>query len=193
MTQTPPRPYCIACIEPLASTTVELRREAAARAGFNVSLLDLAVVDIDLRTDSAASCRLIGQLAASHTSQHAPDDPASHEALAEEIRSLTGLRHVSMFAQGRAAEAALADVLPLQGARCAANTLFRIWTELSAARANLLSRTTLESTIHASPVVALRAVLLHPEVEREDLDALVGAVRAAGRKVAARFGDGESL
>lgn len=118
------RPYRLACIEPMSVTTAEARRHAAKGAGWNVSLLDPAAVDVDLRTDSATSPALTTQLVALQTSQRVPENPQSHKALVDEIRLLTGMRHVVMFAQGRAAEAALVDALPLDKMRCAANTLF---------------------------------------------------------------------
>ena len=118
------RPYRLACIEPLPGTTAESRRHAAERAGLNVSLLDPTAVEVDLRTDSATSSWLTGQLAALQTSQRAPENPRSRDALVDEIRCLTGMRHVVMFAQGRSAEAALVDSLQLDQKQCAANTLF---------------------------------------------------------------------
>ena len=57
-----------------------------------------------------------------------------------------------------------------------------IWSELAKTRENLLSRTTLESTVHARPVVALRAVLFHPAIEREDLQLLVRTVGEIGTR-----------
>lgn len=49
------RPYTIASIAPLRGTTPGERDLAARDAGFNVALLDPAVVDLDLRSDSASS------------------------------------------------------------------------------------------------------------------------------------------
>lgn len=58
-----------------------------------------------------------------------------------------------------------------------------IWAELASSRRSLLSRTTLESTLHAQPVVSLRAVLFHPAIERDDLQLLVRTVGEAGTRV----------
>lgn len=119
-----PRPYRISCIEPLPYTDAVTRRGALERVGLNVALLDPAVVHLDLRTDSATAPRLSSQMAAMHQGSLAPETPDTHAALVDEIRSLTGKRHVAIFAQGRAAEAALADALPLAETVCVANCLF---------------------------------------------------------------------
>ena len=118
------RPYRISSIEPLKLTDRNARRSAAEAAGLNVSLLDPAAVGVDLRTDSAASSRVASQLAYQQDSSLSPDDPRAHAALVEEIRSLTGKRHVALFAQGRAAEAALVDGLPLERTLAAGIALF---------------------------------------------------------------------
>lgn len=118
------RPYSVASIEPFRLSTALERQQAAERAGLNVSLLDPVDVDVDLRTDSATAARITSQLAATAAGKLSPDDPLGHEAAVREISSLTGKRHVVLFAQGRAAEAALTDALPLEGSVVASNGLF---------------------------------------------------------------------
>jgi len=60
-------------------------------------------------------------------------------------------------------------------------------SRLQALRRGFFSRTTLEATRHGLPVVALRAVLFHPEIELVDLERLLDLARTVGHQVAAEL------
>jgi len=119
-----PRPFSIGSIEPMRRSSREERRRAAEAAGWNVALLDPRAITVDLHSDSATAPPLARQTAAALAGPHCADDPVSRAELKREIASLTGKTQVVLFAQGRAAEAALCDALPLNGTVAAANCIF---------------------------------------------------------------------
>ena len=118
------RPFRIGSVEPIRRTDRAERAGAAEQSGLNVALLDPRLIDIDLHSDSATSPPLVSQLAASIVGVRCAEDPAKRFEVQQEIAALTGKANVVLFAQGRAAEAALMDALPLSGTVAAANCLF---------------------------------------------------------------------
>lgn len=118
------RPYSIGAVAPIPQPSVSERWRAAEAAGFNVSCLDPSEVAIDLRTDSASSPLLGTQLATLVSGLRAPESPRSRFEVAASMGRVLGKRHVVLFAQGRAAEAALIDVLSLTEATVLTNAIF---------------------------------------------------------------------
>ena len=97
-------PFRIHSVEPMRMTTVEQRREAIARAGFNLFALHADDVLIDLLTDSGTGAMSRDQWAAIQRGDESYAGSPSWFRFLDAVRELFPFEHVIPTHQGRAAE-----------------------------------------------------------------------------------------
>jgi tryptophanase len=122
--QTIIEPFRIKSVEPLRLTTEETRREALARAGWNLFGLAADDVLIDLLTDSGTGAMSAAQWAAVMQGDESYAGSASFERFSSVVRELTGLAEVIPTHQGRAAERILFGATTVAGDVVPNNTHF---------------------------------------------------------------------
>ena len=108
-------PFRIKMTEPIKVTTREYRRQALARAHYNVFLLDAEDCCIDLLTDSGTGAMSSNQWAALMLGDESYAGSKSWKKFESTVKKITGMRYVLPTHQGRAAEGILAQVLVRKG------------------------------------------------------------------------------
>jgi tyrosine phenol-lyase len=117
-------PFRIKSVEPIRLTTREERREALARAEWNLFRVPAEAIQIDLLTDSGTGAMSSEQWAAIMRGDESYAGARSWFRFERAVRDLTGFRHVIPTHQGRAAERILFSCLGVQGRVVIANTHF---------------------------------------------------------------------
>jgi len=117
-------PFRIRSVEPVRFTTVDFRRQALTRAGWNPFLLHAEDVLIDLLTDSGTGAMSSRQWAGMISSDESYAGATSFYRFESAVRDITGYRHVIPTHQGRAAEHILFTAIAKPGDVVPSNTLF---------------------------------------------------------------------
>jgi tyrosine phenol-lyase len=124
MTATPPPPWKIKVVEPIALPDRGRRRQALEEAGYNTFLLRSDDVFIDLLTDSGTSALSQEQRAAMELGDEAYAGSRSFFRLEQAVHDVYGWRHVIPTHQGRGAEHLLSQVLVHTGQLVPSNLYF---------------------------------------------------------------------
>ena len=117
-------PFRIHSVEPLRLTTIEQRRAALERAGYNLFALRADDVLIDLLTDSGTGAMSRDQWAAIQRGDESYAGSPSWFRFLESVQHLFDFEHVIPTHQGRAAEKILFSVIGGPGAVIPNNTHF---------------------------------------------------------------------
>ena len=117
-------PFRIKMVEPIRFTTREERRELLKAAHYNAFSLKADDVIIDLLTDSGTSAMSQEQWAGMMRGDESYAGSKSYHRFEEEVRDLTGYKHVIPTHQGRAAERILFELAGGPGKTIIANTHF---------------------------------------------------------------------
>ncbi len=117
-------PFRIHSVEPLRMTTAEHRREAIARAGYNLFGLHADDVLVDLLTDSGTGAMSRDQWAAIQHGDESYAGSPSWFTFLEAVRELFPFEHVIPTHQGRAAEKILFTAIGGEGKVVPNNTHF---------------------------------------------------------------------
>jgi tryptophanase len=117
-------PFRIHSVEPLRMTTWEQRRQAVARAGYNLFKVDAQDVLIDLLTDSGTGAMSRDQWAAIQHGDESYAGSPSYYVFRDAVRELFPFEHVIPTHQGRAAERIIFSVLAGPGKVVPNNTHF---------------------------------------------------------------------
>ncbi|MBI3267668.1 MAG: tryptophanase [Planctomycetes bacterium] len=166
-------PFRIKVVEPLGATTRADRTRALEAVGYNLFRLPAAMVLIDLLTDSGTSAMSAEQWSALFRADEAYAGSRSFYRFEEEVRELTGFKHVIPTHQGRAAERILFSLVGGPRHIVPSNTLFdttRANVEASGARG--VDLPVAEGLDTAKP---------HPFKGNIDLDALETLLAGEGR------------
>jgi tryptophanase len=122
--QTIIEPFRIHSVEPLRLTTIEHRRAALERAGYNLFALRAEDVLIDLLTDSGTGAMSRDQWAAIQRGDESYAGSPSWFRFLESVQNLFDFEHVIPTHQGRAAEKILFSVIGGPGKVIPNNTHF---------------------------------------------------------------------
>ena len=117
-------PFRIHSVEPLRLTTIEQRRDALERAGYNLFALRAEDVLIDLLTDSGTGAMSRDQWAAIQRGDESYAGSPSWFRFLESVQNLFAFEHVIPTHQGRAAEKILFSVIGGPGMVIPNNTHF---------------------------------------------------------------------
>jgi tryptophanase len=117
-------PFRIKAVEPLRLSTREERREALARAEWNLFRIPAEAIMIDLLTDSGTGAMSSEQWAGIMRGDESYAGARSWFVFERQVRELTGFRHIIPTHQGRAAERILFSCLGVSGRVVVSNTLF---------------------------------------------------------------------
>lgn len=117
-------PFKIKSVEPIRMTTRAERELHLAEAGQNLFLIRAEDVLIDLLTDSGTSSMSAEQWAGIMRGDESYAGSRSFFRFEEEVRRITGFKHVIPTHQGRAAEKILFTILHREGAVYLGNTHF---------------------------------------------------------------------
>ena len=117
-------PFRIHSVEPMVMTTVQQRREAVQKAGFNLFQLRAQDVLIDLLTDSGTGAMSRDQWAAIQHGDESYAGSPSYFVFRDAVRELFPFEHIIPTHQGRAAEKILFTVLGGPGKVVPNNTHF---------------------------------------------------------------------
>lgn len=131
-------PFRIRSVEPIQFTSMEDRRKALKRAGYNPFLLKADEVLIDLLTDSGTGAMSSRQWAGMVSSDESYAGASSFYRFEKAVKDISGFEHVIPTHQGRAAEHILFNVIAGKGDVIPNNTHFdttRAHVENSGAKA----------------------------------------------------------
>ena len=117
-------PFRIKAVEPLRMTTHAERRQALARAEWNLFRIPADEILIDLLTDSGTGAMSSEQWAGIMRGDESYAGARSWFVFERRVRELTGFRHIIPVHQGRAAERILFSCLGVSGRVVVANTHF---------------------------------------------------------------------
>ncbi len=117
-------PFRIHSVEPMRMTTLEQRRAALERAGYNLFKVDATDVLIDLLTDSGTGAMSRDQWAAIQHGDESYAGSPSYYVFRDAVRELFPFEHVIPTHQGRAAEKIVFTVLGGPGKVVPNNTHF---------------------------------------------------------------------
>ncbi|MGI5211751.1 tryptophanase [Plantactinospora sp. CA-290183] len=117
-------PYRIKVVEPIPFPTPEQRRRALAEAGYNPFNLRADQITVDLLSDSGTGATSAAQEAAAALGDESYAGARSWFRFRDEVRDLTGYRHILPVHQGRAGERILFTSLLTPGQICISNTHF---------------------------------------------------------------------
>ncbi len=117
-------PFRIHSVEPMRMTTLEHRRAAVIRAGYNLFRVQAADVLIDLLTDSGTGAMSRDQWAAMQHGDESYAGSPSYYVFRDAVRELFPFEHVIPTHQGRAAERIIFSVLGGPGKVVPNNTHF---------------------------------------------------------------------
>jgi tryptophanase len=117
-------PFKIKSVEPIRMTTREERERILESAGYNLFLVRAEDVLIDLLTDSGTNSMSAEQWAGVMRGDEAYAGSRSFFEFENQVREITGFKHVIPTHQGRAAEKILFTVLHREGAVYLGNTHF---------------------------------------------------------------------
>jgi tryptophanase len=117
-------PFKIKMVEPIRMTTRPEREKLLSAAGHNLFLIRAEDVLIDLLTDSGTSSMSAEQWAGMMRGDESYAGARSFFVFEEQVRKLTGMKHVIPTHQGRAAEKILFTILHRPGALYLGNTHF---------------------------------------------------------------------
>jgi tryptophanase len=117
-------PFRIKAVEPIRMTTLAERREALARADWNLFRIPAEAILIDLLTDSGTGAMSSEQWAAIMRGDESYAGARSWFVFERRVRELTAFRHIIPTHQGRAAERILFSCLGVSGRVVVANTHF---------------------------------------------------------------------
>ncbi|MEY4615477.1 MAG: hypothetical protein RJB66_437 [Pseudomonadota bacterium] len=147
-------PFKIKMVEPLYQLSSQERKEAAAKAHFNLFSLPAHRVTFDLLTDSSTSAMSSTQWASMMTADESYAGAKSFYRFESAIQELTGLKHVIPTHQGRGAEYLLMKATLKPGQVVIGNTHFdttRANIESSGAKAIDLPSVEAKETSSMSP------------------------------------------
>jgi tryptophanase len=122
--QTIIEPFRIRSVEPIRSTTMEDRKSALIRAGYNPFLLRADEVMIDLLTDSGTGAMSSQQWAGMISSDESYAGASSFYKFEAAVKDITGFAHIIPTHQGRAAEHILFKTIAKAGDSVPNNTHF---------------------------------------------------------------------
>ena len=169
-------PFRIKAVEPLKLTTAAERRDALARAEWNLFRIPAEDIQIDLLTDSGTGAMSSEQWAAMMRGDESYAGARSWFRFERVVRELTGFRHVIPTHQGRAAERILFSCLGVEGRVVVANTHF----DTTRANVEALGGRAIDIPIPE----ALRPAEEHPFKGNLDLAALERLLGGAAGEVA---------
>lgn len=170
--QTIIEPFRIRSVEPIRFTSMDERKQALNKAGYNPFLLRAKDVLIDLLTDSGTGAMSSQQWAGMLASDESYAGSSSFFRFEEAVRDITGFKHVIPTHQGRAAEHILFRCIAGPDDIIPSNTHFdttRAHVENTGAEARDL-------------VIAegRQACAMHPFKGNMDLNALEETIKQAG-------------
>jgi tryptophanase len=157
-------PFRIKAVEPLRITTRDERREILRQASWNLFRVRAEDILIDLLTDSGTGAMSSEQWAGIMRGDESYAGSRSWYRFEEEVRELTGFRHIIPVHQGRAAERILFSCLGVAGKVVVSNTHF------DTTRANVEALG--GRAVDLPTPEALQPALMHPFKGNIDLAAL---------------------
>ena len=176
MTKTIFEPFRIKAVEPIRMSTPTERRDALARAEWNLFRIPAEAIQIDLLTDSGTGAMSSDQWAAIMRGDESYAGARSWFVFERRVRDLTGFRHIIPTHQGRAAERILFSCLGVSGRVVVANTHF----DTTRANIEYLGGRAIDIPVPE----AMRPAEEHPFKGNLDLDALDRLLRGAEGDVA---------
>jgi len=170
-------PFKIKSVEPIRMTTRAERERILVQAGYNLFSVRAEDVLIDLLTDSGTSSMSSEQWAAMMRGDESYAGARSFFRFEEEVRRITGFKHVIPTHQGRAAEKILFNVLHRP------DTVYLGNTHFDTTRANIeyLKDTAIDLPIAEGTIPAA----LHPFKGNADLDKLAAELKRRKGQVGA--------
>jgi len=185
-------PFKIKSVEPIRMTTRAQREPILAAAGYNLFLVRAEDVLIDYLTDSGTSSMSSEQWAAMMRGDESYAGSRSFFRFEEEVRHVTGFKHIIPTHQGRAAEKILFNVLERDDAVYLGNTHF----DTTRANIEYLGGTAIDLVIPEGLVPSQ----IHPFKGNIDLDQLEehlekyeGRVRAVIMTITNNSGGGQPV
>ncbi len=172
-------PFRIHSVEPMRMTTVEHRRAAVIRAGYNLFKVQAEDVLIDLLTDSGTGAMSRDQWAAMQHGDESYAGSPSYYVFRDAVRELFPFEHVIPTHQGRAAERILFSVLGGPGKVVPNNTHF----DTTRANVEYTGAEALDLVIEAGRDPGAD----HPFKGNMDVEALEALLRERGQDVPVVF------
>jgi tryptophanase len=166
-------PFRIKMVEPIRMSTAREREAWLSGCGWNLFLLPAERVVVDLLTDSGTGAMSSAQWAALMRGDESYAGAASWYRFEEEVRSITGFRHVLPTHQGRAAERILFTLTCRPGLAVPNNAHF------DTTRANIEARGA--RALDFPVAAASRPEVEHPFKGNMDVAALDAFLRGEGK------------